>query len=69
MVGCATVDSGPDEAARLWDVPVRIVSMEPATRSMEILKATAVNPETGEETSRFAATWTRATTFVSTEDR
>jgi len=36
---------------------------------MEILKATAVNPATGEETSRFEATWTDETIFVSTEER
>jgi len=69
MVGCATVDSGPDKATTLKDVPVRIVSMEPATRNMEILKATALNPETGEKTSRFTAIWTDQTTFVSTEER
>jgi len=69
MTGCATVGSESEEAASLKDLPVRIMSMGPATRSMEILKATAVNPETGEETSRFTATWTDETTFISTEER
>jgi len=75
MVGCVMPDSHSNEATisneatMLKDTPVRIVSMEPATRSMQILAGTMLNPDTGEETARFEATWTDAATFVSTEER
>jgi hypothetical protein len=67
--GCATTDPESGRATVLRNAPVRILSVEPAVRRMEILKAVEVDPEIGEETSRFAAAWTDETTFVSTEER
>lgn len=69
MSGCVTGGAGGKSEALLKDAKVRILSMDAEKRSMEVLKAAAMDDTSREMTSRFEATWNDDTKFVRTIEK